>query len=262
MESILQGLHDLEGVHGAMVIDGGGQLLAHRAHSIYNLELLEQATRAIVSAIDAVKLVQEDWEAITTHFSEGKLLIRNAASGGDSVAFTLTLIADARLNPSFATVAIRVAMGKLKAALQAGDGNAAAGQSGAGGRVTGGAAGSARGQAKPGHASVAQPKASMTEVANTGLSWSGLGSSSMSASGSEITVADAASSAVLTACTKALAQSVGPMAKLFVKEAVRKVCPNRPFSKENVEALVTELAKCIESPNEATQFRKSLLKAL
>jgi hypothetical protein len=52
------------------------------------------------------------------------------------------------------------------------------------------------------------------------------------------------------------------MAKLFVKEAVRKVCPNRPFSKDSVEALVTELAKSIESPSEAAQFRKSLLKAL
>src|SRR4051794_17643665 len=102
MERILQSLHDLEGVHGALVIDGAGHILAHRTHSMYDIDLLEQVSRAVVSATDAVKLLQEDWESITTHFSEGKLLIRNAAPGGDVTPFTLTLIADVRLNPSFA----------------------------------------------------------------------------------------------------------------------------------------------------------------
>jgi hypothetical protein len=51
------------------------------------------------------------------------------------------------------------------------------------------------------------------------------------------------------------------MAKLFVKEAVRKVCPDRPFSRDNVEALVAELAKNIEDPASAAQFTKAVLKA-
>lgn len=254
MEHILQGLHDIEGVHGALVIDASGQLLAHRTHSIYDVELLEQVSRAVVGAIDAVKLVQEDWEAITTHFSEGKLLIRNASAADGKLPFTLTLVADGRLNPSFANVAIRVALGKLKTAMQAGG-------VGAGAPRPPDSAATAPAAAKAAPASSSDARAPLTEVASTGLSWSGVGSS-MAASGSEVTVADAASSALLTACTKALARNVGPMAKLFVKEAARKVCPDRPFSRDSAEALVAELAKSIRNPSDAAQFQRSMLAAL
>lgn len=250
MDTILQGLQELEGVHGAIVVDSGGQLVAHRAHNMYDTHLLQQVSRAIVTAIDAVKLSQEDWESITANYTEGKLLIRSLASGTNGVAFNLALIADGRLNPSFATVAIRVAMNKLKTALRVGpNGNTGVESSAALLPKLGASA-----------QSFSQLKAPLTDVASSGLSWSGFGDPS--ASGSGIAVADPASSAVLTACTKALAKNVGPMAKLFVKEAVRKVCPGRPFSKDRLEALLAELAKNIEKPAAAAEFQKAMLKAL
>ena len=58
--------------------------------------------------------------------------------------------------------------------------------------------------------------------------------------GSDIAVADGPSSTYLSACTKALAASVGPMAKVFVKEAVRRVCGERPFSRADGPALVAQ----------------------
>jgi hypothetical protein len=51
------------------------------------------------------------------------------------------------------------------------------------------------------------------------------------------------------------------MAKLYVKEAVRKVSPERPFSRDNAEELIAELAKTITNPTEAAQFREKVYKA-
>jgi len=252
MDTILKSLQELEGVHGAIVVDSGGQLIAHRAHNMYDTNLLQQVSRAIVTAIDAVKLSQEDWESITANFTEGKLLIRSLAPGANGVAFNLALIADSRLNPSFATVAIRVAINKLKAALK----------TGAGPSVHGVVEPKSAVMPKPaaGGQSFAQVRAPLTDIASSGLSWSGF--SDPSASASAIAVADPESSALLTACTKALAKNVGPMAKLFVKEAVRKVCPDRPFSRDKLEALLAELVKNIEKPAAAMEFQKIVLKSL
>jgi hypothetical protein len=102
---------------------------------------------------------------------------------------------------------------------------------------------------------------STPEVAGSGLSWSGLGTSSqMSASG--VSVADAASSTALSACTKCLAKAVGPMAKVFVKEAVRKIAPNQPFAKSMLPALIAELEKGIEDSADAKEFRKAATKLI
>jgi predicted regulator of Ras-like GTPase activity (Roadblock/LC7/MglB family) len=250
METILQGLQELEGVHGAIVVNGSGRLVAHRAHNLFDNALLQQVSQAIVTAIDAVKLTQEDWESITASFTEGKLLIRSLPPGEGGMAFFLALIADSRLNPSFATVAIRVAMGKLKAALQGGGAPAGVAMSSSSGALP---------MTRVG-AGLSQLKAPITEVSNSGLSWSGFGD--QSAMGSGIAVADPASAAWLTLCTKTLAKYVGPMAKLFVKEAVRKLCPDRPFSLDAAEALVSELAKNVAKPADVSNFRSTALKAL
>lgn len=267
MENILQSLHQLEGVHGAIIVDSSGRLIAHRSHSMYDENLQQQVARVISSAIDSVKLIHEDWDAITAQFSDGKLLIRNLSGGGNSPSYTLALIADARLNPSFAGVAIRVAIGKLKPLLASGTNtatlNASQLTSGVGVAVSAPSptvlAASAPVAPRPASTGFTQ-KQPVAEVATSGLSWSGFGSSA--ASGSGVEVADPASSAVLTSCTKALARHVGPMAKLFVKEAVKKLFQGRPFSKNDAVTLVAEIAKHIDDANDAAQFQKTLLKSL
>jgi len=271
MDDILQTLHDLEGVNGTIVSDGSGQILGFRAYAVYDAELLQQASKCIVRAIDSIKLIQEDWDAITAQFAEGKILIRNLSSGNKTKGrvATLAVIADTRLNVSFAGVAIRVAVSKLKSLLE--DGLPAPPAFGALSGTQG---------ASPGPAQVHSPMAAAqsslsgggasgmgaggsgrSDVATSGLSWSGLSGSS-STSGSGVSVLDAAASAFLTTCTKALAKSVGPMAKLFVKEAVRKVSPDRPFSRENANELLAELSKHIKNPSEAAQFRQLANKPL
>src|SRR5512147_2534484 len=100
MDTILQSLHELEGVNGSIVADGGGRILGYRAHAVYDADLLQQVSKQIVSAVDSIKLIQEDWDAITAQFSEGKLLIRNLTNSArqNSRVATLAVIADARLN--------------------------------------------------------------------------------------------------------------------------------------------------------------------
>jgi hypothetical protein len=68
---------------------------------------------------------------------------------------------------------------------------------------------------------------------------------------------DAASSTFLSACTKALAASVGPMAKVFVKEAVRKVCGERPFSRADGPAVLAHLATTIDDTDDRALFQRA-----
>jgi hypothetical protein len=48
------------------------------------------------------------------------------------------------------------------------------------------------------------------------------------------------------------------MAKIFVKEAVRQICPDRPFSRAQAEALLPLLSKHIEDPVAAADFQKKM----
>jgi hypothetical protein len=92
----------------------------------------------------------------------------------------------------------------------------------------------------------------------TGLSWTGATTGTGSGVGtSDVGVADPASSTFLSACTKALAASIGPMAKVFVKEAVRKVCGERPFTRADGPALLAHLAAGIEDSDDRASFQRA-----
>lgn len=263
MKKILDGLHAVEGVQGSLVVDGTGQILAYQAHALYDGTLLEQVSKTIISVVDAVQLLNEQWDAITSTFSDGTLTLRNLKPGGAVAGrmVVLGLIGDTRLNASFAGVAIRVAAAKLKSFLENPNSVSSLGTSqvtpaGANSRANATLSGVTPPGPPNGTKSPNAGNSSAVDLANSGLSWSGLGSSMRA--GSDIQVADSASSAFLTACTKALAQSVGPMAKVFVKDAVRKLCPDRPFSRAMADGLVALLRAHIEDPDDLAQFQKKM----
>jgi len=256
LDDILQALHEVQGVQATLVIDAGGRILAHRAHAVYDFDLLQQVGRSIVRAVDSVQVLHDDWELVTANFSDGKVLIRNLRPAGRQVKTAiLAVIADPQLNRSFAGVAIRVAAGKLKAEIESPafspaparqptgriptmSGIAAAGPSG--GR-----------QAAPGAGASA-------DLTGSGLSWS---ASVSSAGTSGVAVVDGAAAAFLSSCTKALSASVGPMAKVFVKEAVRKLCADQEFSRNDGAALVAELEKRIDDSDDRKLFLKVMRSA-
>lgn len=280
MQTILASLRGLEGVHGAFVSDGAGHLVGYDAEAIYDTELLTQVSHAIVAAIDSIKLLYEDWEQVQAQFTDGHILARQVTVGPDGASLVLALLADTRLNPSFATISIRVAVQKLKALLAKG-GIAALSASGSepppGGPAPVASSfasssivpGAPLGVGSPGPAAsglstggaAGAPAVRASELASSGMTWSGLGSAPAFGS-SSVSVADPESSGVLTVVTKALARSAGPMAKVLVKEAILRVCSDRPFSREATERLVAELEKNIRNPSDARQFRDAVRKGL
>ncbi len=241
MDPILHSLMDLAGVTAVLVFDSAGQLLGHRGHTVYDQGLCEQVSGALAKALDAVQLQQEDWETVTAHFADGKLVLRRVIANGQT--HVLTVVADATLNPSFATVAIRVAAGKLKRVLEGGPASSGVG--------TGSSA------ARAGSSSSPAPSESRPNLANSGLSWSKISNVGLS----RVSVADPASGAFLARCAKELAQHVGPIAKVYVEEAVRRVSPETPFSMAVARALIDDLGAQIEDAADRTQFQKALAKA-
>ena len=248
MDGILQALHEVEGVQATLVMDAGGQLLAHRAHAVYDGNLLQEVGRTIANAMDSLRLVHDDWEMVTANYSEGKILIRNLVAGraapGGAVA--LALVADARLNPSFAGVAMRVAAGRIKNGVQTAATMAAAAPPSA----------PVRPVTAPSLAAVPAPSRPVTApvpVAAPAARTSGFQSAVTLSGASD----DPRAAAFLVACTRALAGSVGRMAKVFVKEAIGRVCAGEPFGREHAAPLLAELEKHVDDPVERAQFRKA-----
>ena len=243
MEAILQSLMELSGVSAALVFDSAGQLLGHRGHAVYDQNLCQHVSGALAKALDAVQLQQEDWETVTAHYADGKVVLRRVVAQDQTSV--LAVIADGSLNASFATVALRVAAGKLKRFLEGGPASSS----------TPGLGSSAGSASRPGPGG-SGPADSRPNLANSGLSWSKISNVGLS----RVAVADPASGAFLTRCAKELAQHVGPIAKVYVEEAVRRVSPDAPFAIAQGKALVEDLAAQIEDPEDRAKFQKSLSK--
>ncbi|MBC7974210.1 MAG: hypothetical protein H7138_04440 [Myxococcales bacterium] len=245
IEPILQSLRDVEGVQGALIVDPSAAVLAHNAHAMYDVAVLQQVARAVVNSVDSIQLVQDDWDMLNAHFGDGQLVLRSLRASGDR-RYVLAVIADASLNVAFLGVALRVASSKLMAELEGSASSAASSMSipiaiaGGTGRI---------------------PKSELSEPTRGHLIWSGTDTGVHRHAGpgsgvgnSEVVVTDAWSQAFLSLCARALAASVGPMAKVFVKEAVREVCGDRPFGAPDGPALVAHLARLIDDPDERAAF--------
>jgi hypothetical protein len=263
MDAILQGIKNLDGVLGAVAIGPSGQVVGYKVNTVYDLAMVEQIAAAVATTLDSLVLAQEDWDSVTATFADGRLLLRNLMVGGalpPSGLRALVVIAESRINLSFAGVAIRVAVGKLKngqaVAPQGVPAHLAASSPALSSQIAGSSSSIGVIPLTAASHAHSQPH-SQSDLSATGLSWSGVsGASSMAASG--VSVTDAASAAYLTTCTKALARSLGPMAKAFVKDAIRKLWPGRAFSLDLGPDLVAELERHIEDPTDRVQFRKAV----
>jgi predicted regulator of Ras-like GTPase activity (Roadblock/LC7/MglB family) len=245
LEPILQSLRDVAGVQGAMVVDATANIVAHRSHTVYDLPVLQQVARSVLNATDAVQLIQDDWETLTTHFRDGKLVLRSLRTAGAGARrYTLAVIADSGLNLAFLGVALRVAAVKLVAALDAAPEPAAVPPPIPHGRTDRVAVAAAR-----------------PDMAGSSLVWSGIsGRSGVSATGigaAGIPVADVASSTFLTAAVKAFTVAIGPVAGVLVKETLRTICGERPFARSDGGQLLTQLAAKITAAEARAKFQRA-----
>jgi predicted regulator of Ras-like GTPase activity (Roadblock/LC7/MglB family) len=256
LESVLDNLREVEGAQGAMIVDAAATIVACSAHAIYDRSLLQRVAASLIDVVDAVQLNQEDWDLLTARFDDGKLVLRNLGiAGAKRQRHVLAVICDANLNVAFLGVALRVAAVKLVAALDAPPEPAVASTAVASTAVAAAPAPSPAGRSQ------ISPRAS-APPGNAGLSWSGVsGGSSVGASGvavSELDVFDPVSAAFLSACRRALAASIGPIAQVLVKEAVRKLCGSRPFSRGDGSALVANLVTQIDDSEGRTRFQRAI----
>jgi predicted regulator of Ras-like GTPase activity (Roadblock/LC7/MglB family) len=249
METILQGLMELSGVRAAMVLDGDGRVAAQCGQAVYDRALCEEVGGFLTKAIESIQLQQEDWETAAAQYADGKILVRRVSAKPDGPRHVIAIVADGTLNVSFATVALRVAANKVRAAVTGG-----ASQPGSGPLP---ASGGSQPLPPPG-SSPPGPSDSRPVLANTGISWSKSGSTSSSL-GSSIQAADPASSAFLVRCAAELARHVGPMSKVYVQEAVRRVCPDTPFALSFSRPLVDDLSAQIEDAKDRAAFRRAVL---
>lgn len=205
MQAILDALQETSGVNASMVFDGGGRLALHKGHAVYDRLLCEQVCGVLVKVIDSVQLQQEDWDSLTAQFTDGKILLRNLGS-----QHFLAVVADTALSNSFGTVALRIAVNKLKKGM---------GQSPAVGLPP---------SSPPQRASAPPP--------------------------------DAAIAPFLVRCVKELAGYVGPMSKVYVREAVDRISQSGPLTMAATGRLVDALVEQLENPADRAALRVALAK--
>jgi len=244
MDTNLQSLLEQPGVNAAMVIDGGGRLVGHKGRAVYDRALCEQVAGALNKAVDSMALQHDDWESVTAHYADGTILLRNLGTVAGT-PFVLAVVADATLNPAFAAVSLRVASAKLKKVLEGGGSRPVLAGSAPLGAAPG-PAGSQAGSTAPSSGAGSRPV-----LASTGLSWSRTFGSSVSPA------ADPATSAWLGKVARELARYVGPMAKLFIEESIRRVSPEAPFSMAQSKALLDDLAGQVEDSKDRAAFFKA-----
>jgi hypothetical protein len=253
LDELLQGILDLAGVNAAMIFDDAGRLVGQRGKAVYDRALCEQVGVMLARAVDSITLQNPDWESATAQYGDGTILLRNVGAVAGA-GYVLAVVADAALNPAFAAVAIRVVSNKARRAIELGQGLAPSASSSAVFASSVGAAPRASTSqvlgTTPHPASGSRPV-----LATSGVSWSQAGGSGISG---EIRTADAASAAYLARCAKALARFVGPMAKVFVEEAVRRISQDAPFSLAQARPLAEELAGQIEDGAEQAAFLKAM----
>lgn len=212
----IESLLELQGVRAAMLIDDRGQLLRSKAHAIYDVDTLRGAAQWINKVVE---IQQGEWTSLLTQFSEGKLVLRNLGR------HCLGVVADNTTNLAFLNVAMNVTTKKISQAAQ----------------VT------------PLQPSTLPP--TVASVSDPGLAVSGLSISGLAASGSHPPVAmDTEVSAFVDRCIKALAKSVGPMAKVQVKEVIRSIAQGGRLTREHLPQLVRTVEQRVPA-NERGEFR-------
>jgi len=204
MQAILDALQETSGVSASMVFDGGGRLALHKGHPVYDRLLCEQVCGVLVKVIDSVQLQEEDWDSLTAQFADGKILLRNLGS-----QHFLAVVADAALSTSFGTVALRIAVNKLKKGLE---------------------------KVPPGGLKSSPPPPSAPPPPDTAIG------------------------PFLARCVQELANFVGPMSKVYVREAVDRVSSGGALTMASSGRLVDALVEQIETPADRAALRVALAK--
>ncbi|MBN2525728.1 MAG: hypothetical protein JXR76_04980 [Deltaproteobacteria bacterium] len=260
MKKTLDDLCTMEGINGVFVCTIEGELVAFSAPRVYDAETLAIAATTAAQAAESISVQHANWDSLVANFRDGKLIFIQMDQ------YLLCVISDLNTNVPFLNVAIKVAKNKIKRKLD----NMESGMSSTASLSD--AKFSSQFSSPPAafpqgmHSSGMQATSPATRSTmgepladvGSGFSWSGVGAASTGQS-SAVSVIDEAASKMLTRVSEALAEIVGPMAKVFVKEAVQKICPTEPFSMNHLMRLLRELeSEHISDKLELKLFRDKL----
>lgn len=260
MKKALDDLCTMEGINGVFVCTIEGELVAFSAPHVYDAETFAIASTTAAQAAESISVQHANWDTLIANFRDGKLIFIQMEK------YLLCVITDLNTNVPFLNVAIKVAKNKIKRKLEgieAGMSSVAAlSESKFSSQFGSAPATFPQGMHSSTMHSVPQsPRSTIGEPmvdVGSGFSWSGMSTGSGGQS-SVVSVIDEAASKMLTRVSDALAEIVGPMAKVFVKEAVQKICPTEPFSMNHLMRLLRELeSEHITDKLELKLFREKL----
>lgn len=252
MNKVLKTLYNVDGVRSATLLNSSGEVISHQSHSIYDTEVLNSASRFLIQALESFELQNEEWEEFNAEFEDGWVIVRRFKK-----AFLLIVTED-NIKLNFVSVAIRIAAKKINKILDDGlDLSAGSGLDSSDNNSVE-ISHSTLSQAQkviPSHKNVPpQSGMSASALSSSGLNWSGLGTSQIGQS--MISVSNQDSSTFLTKCTDQLKKSMGPIARVIVKKAVRRISRGEPFSQKHFSLLLEELIQEIPKKSAQDEFRK------
>lgn len=235
MKDVLEMFDKIPHVRGSFVFDAERRLLCGNGGPLYPNEVLEQAARHIAEAMDFFMQTQAQdatpgWENVVVSFSEGVLLLKSLAKGA-----VLAVCAQEQVNHQMLRIGANVAAQRLK--IPSGPPPAATPPPPA-------APPPAPVMAPPPPPAPAPPPVAPSLAPRTPAR--------------AAAPMDAATQEIADKLTRALAFSLGPVAKVLVKRAVQGLAPDGRLRAEQWDELLRQLEREIDSPSGLAEFRRRI----
>ncbi len=235
MKDVLEMFDKIPHVRGSFVFDAERRLLCGNGGPLYPDEVLGQAARHIAEAMDFFMQTQAQdatpgWENVVVSFSEGVLLLKSLAKGA-----VLAVCAQEQVNHQMLRIGANVAAQRLK--IPSGPPPAATPPPAAPPPPAPVVA--APPPPAPAPPPVAPPLANRTPARAAAPM-------------------DTATQEIADKLTRALAFSLGPVAKVLVKRAVQGLAPDGRLRAEQWDELLRQLEREIDSPSGLAEFHRRI----
>lgn len=236
MKDVLEMFDKIPHVRGSFVFDAERRLLCGNGGPLYPNEVLEQASRHIAEAMDFFMQTQAQdatpgWENVVVSFSEGVLLLKSLAKGA-----VLAVCAQEQVNHQMLRIGANVAAQRLKIPS------------------------SPPPAERPPPAPAPPPPAPVIAAPPPPAPPPPAVAPQLATRTPARAAApmDAATQEIADKLTRALAFSLGPVAKVLVKRAVQGLAPDGRLRAEQWDELLRQLEREIDSPSGLAEFRRRI----
>lgn len=239
MKDVLEMFDKIPHVRGSFVFDAERRLLCGNGGPLYPNDVLERAARHIAEAMDFFMQTQASdpnpgWENVVVAFSEGVLLLKSLAKGA-----VLAVCAEQQVNHQMLRIGANVAAQRLKL-------------------PTSPPAPAPAPAAPPPAPPPPPPPAPVYAPPPPPPPAPAPPPIATRTPARAPAPMDAATQEIADKLTRALAFSLGPVAKILVKRAVQGLAPDGRLRAEQWDELLRQLEKEIDSPSGLAEFRRRI----